>query len=193
MTKTPYTLFSQWFAEAKAHPHIMEPSAMTLATVSADAKPSARIVLLKDFDTRGFTFYTNSLSRKGTELSSNPHVALVFYWMPLKRQIRIEGSVSPVGDDEADAYFATRERGKQIGAWASLQSQPLDARETLLQRVQSLTRDYEQKPVPRPPHWKGYCVTPHIVEFWEEASHRLHDRLVFTLAGNAWHTHKLYP
>lgn len=191
--QSPFTLFQEWLATAKSHPEIIEPTAMTLATVSADAKPSARIVLLKEFSADGFVFYTNSLSRKGTELASNPHVALIFYWMPLKRQIRIEGTASYVSDDEADAYFMSRDRGKQIGAWASLQSQPLDNRATLLSRVEAFTAQYENQMVPRPPHWRGYRVTAHMIEFWQEASFRLHDRQVFTRMGNDWSKETLYP
>lgn len=190
---SPFAQFNEWLETAKSHLEIIEPTAMTLATVSADAKPSARIVLLKEFSDDGFVFYTNSLSRKGAELAKNPHVALIFYWMPLKRQIRIEGTASYVSDSEADAYFNSRDRGKQIGAWASAQSQPLDDRATLLSRVDAFTAQYENQAVPRPPHWRGYLVAPLMIEFWQEASFRLHDRQVFTRTSDGWSIEKLYP
>lgn len=190
---SPFTQFHQWLEAAKSHPEIIEPTAMTLATVSADAKPSARIVLLKEFSDDGFVFYTNSLSRKGVEIAKNPHVALIFYWMPLKRQIRIEGTTSFVSDEEADAYFNSRDRGKQIGAWASAQSQHLDNRATLLSRVEAIGQQYEGKAIPRPPHWRGYLITPHMIEFWQEASFRLHERLIFTRTAHGWESHTLYP
>ncbi len=191
---TPLSRFMQWFEDAKAHPHIIEPTAMTLATVSAEGHPRARIVLLKDFDDRGFVFYTNHTSAKGQELLAHPHAALVFYWMPLTRQVRIEGSISVVSDDEADAYFASRVRGKQIGAWASLQSQPLDSRETLQERIAMLETQYEGKPVPRPPHWSGFRLTPHLFEFWSEGEFRLHDRDIYTADGKGGTTlSHLYP
>jgi pyridoxamine 5'-phosphate oxidase len=191
---TPTAQFSKWFEDAKAHPHIIEPTAMTLATVSATGNPRARIVLLKDFDDSGFVFYTNHTSAKGRELLAHPHAALIFYWMPLTRQVRIEGNISVVSDAEADAYFASRVRGKQIGAWASLQSQPLDTREALHARIAMIEKQYEGKPVPRPPHWSGFRLSPTMFEFWSEGEFRLHERDIYTADGSGSFTlSHLYP
>lgn len=185
--------FQTWMEEAVAHPHIKEPTAMTLATVDAKKRPSARIVLLKTYDERGFTFYTNLQSRKSEELLQNPHAALLFHWMPLMRQIRIEGVAEPVGTPEADAYFAGRPRESRIGAWASEQSRTLSSRELLEKRVSEFTQKFEGEDVPRPPHWSGWRVAPHYIEFWSEGTHRLHEREVFTLKGDRWEAGRLYP
>lgn len=191
---TPFSHFSDWFAEAKAHPHIKEPTAMTVASVSAEGNPRARVVLLKDFDAHGFVFYTNHTSAKGQELLAHPTAALLFYWMPLTRQVRIEGSISVVSDAEADAYFASRARGSQIGAWASLQSQPLDSKATLMSRVAELEQQYEGRTIPRPPHWSGFRLTPHYFEFWSEGEFRLHDREIYTRdTKDNWLVSQLYP
>ena len=196
----PYDPFGSWFGEARQkEPN--DPNAMTLATVDDDGTPSARMVLLKDFGSRGFVFYTNYASRKGQALHDNPAAALLFHWKSLRRQVRIEGDVVPVDPADADAYFASRARGSRIGAWASLQSQPLDSRETLKQRVAELEQQYgTQDDIPRPPHWSGFRVVPRRIEFWEDMPFRLHNRMVFTADPSVtegpvkgWRTERLYP
>lgn len=190
----PLSKFSEWFDAAKACPAIAEPTAMTLATATRDGHPSARIVLLKEHGADGFLFYTNHTSRKSQEIIENPHAALCFYWIPLDRQVRIEGRIAPIHPKKADAYFAGRPRARQIGAWASLQSQPLDARETLDARVAELTAQYEGKPIPRPPHWSGWLLNPRSIEFWEQSDARLHAREIYTRdAKDAWQHSLLYP
>jgi pyridoxamine 5'-phosphate oxidase len=191
----PIAKFTTWLADACAHPAITEPTAMALATATTDGAPSARIVLLKDHGPEGFVFYTNLTSRKSAELKANPKAALCFYWMPLDRQVRIEGSICPASDAEADAYFASRSREKQIGAWASLQSQPMRTREELNERIATLTKQYEGRDVPRPPHWSGWRLVPHSLEFWIQHNARLHDREIYTRADGqaAWQHTLLYP
>lgn len=167
---------------------------MTLATAGVDAAPSARIVLLKSCDARGFLFYTNLTSRKSNELHDNPQAALCFYWMPLGRQVRIEGHVVQAEDAEADAYFAGRPRARQIGAWASFQSQPLESRDMLDARVAEMQTHYRGSDVPRPPHWSGWRVVPHRIEFWQASDVRLHERDCYTLCGDGtWQHTLLYP
>ena len=170
-----------------------EPSAMSLATVSVHGGVSVRTVLLKDFDARGFVFYTNTRSKKGRQLAQNQQVALCVLWKSIYQQVQVEGRVEAVTALEADAYFASRPRGSQIGAWASLQSEPLDSRETLERRVTEFERKFADQDVPRPPHWSGYRVLPHMIEFWYGQSSRLHDRFRFTLHDNAWQRQRLYP
>jgi len=188
----PFAKFAEWFAEASAtEPN--DPNAMTVATCSTDGMPSARIVLLKDYDSRGFVFYTNKLSRKGMELTANANVALLFYWKLLHRQVRIEGVVQDVTESEADEYFNTRARISRLGAWASLQSQTLPARADLERRLAETEALYPDENVPRPPHWSGYRVVPRLIEFWQDMPFRLHDRSVFTRTGQGWATSKLYP
>jgi pyridoxamine 5'-phosphate oxidase len=188
----PFERFGALLEEAKkAIPQ--DPNAMQLATVDERGRPSIRTVLLKDFDTRGFVFYGNQTSRKGRHLAGQPVAALNFYWPELGRQVRIEGSVSTVTDEEADAYFASRPWPSQLGAWASLQSQPLDARETLEARVDALTRQYEGAQVPRPPHWSGWRLEPDSFEFWRAHPYRLHWRDVYTREDAGWRTSMLYP
>jgi pyridoxamine 5'-phosphate oxidase len=191
----PIAKFAEWFEIAKATPGIKDATAMTLATASADGAPSARIVLLKSFDASGFVFYGNMESRKFSELKANPRAALDFYWAPLDRQVRIEGGVAPVTDAEADAYFASRERGKQIGAWASLQSQPMKDRAEFEARITEITRRYEGQSVPRPPHWSGWRLAPVHIEFWSQGEFRLHERELFSRAAvdAPWQLSLLYP
>lgn len=192
MTTDPFELFDRWFAEAEAS-EINDANAMTVATVDADGTPSARIVLLKEHDRDGFVFYTNRTSRKGAALAAHPRAALLFHWKSLRRQIRIEGTVAPVGDAESDAYFATRPRDSQLGAWASLQSQTLPERAAFETRFAAYQAEYEGRDVPRPPHWGGYRVTPERIEFWTDRQFRLHDRHIFTRAGSGWAESLLYP
>lgn len=188
----PWLLFGQWFDDAKqSEPSY--PDAMTLATVGDDGMPSARVVLMKDYDAQGIVFYTNRISRKGRELTRHNQASLCFYWKSTQRQVRIEGIVTPVSDAESDAYFATRPRGSQIGAWASLQSQNLDSRLTLEKRVQDLTAQYEGGAVPRPVHWGGFRLAPTAVEFWQERDFRLHDRILYKMDGARWRIERLYP
>lgn len=191
----PITKFGQWQAVAKATPAIKEPTAMTLATATAGGVPSARIVLLKEHGPQGFLFYTNLTSRKSDELKANPHAALCFYWMPIDRQIRIEGTIAQAVDDEADAYFASRPRARQIGAWASLQSQPLPNREMLETRYAEFEKKFEGMDVPRPPHWSGWRLTPSSIEFWINSDVRLHEREIYTRASveAAWEHGLLFP
>jgi len=188
----PFALFDLWFGEAKtAEPN--DPNAMALATATPSGVPSVRTVLLKDFDRHGFVFYTNTESRKGNELAANPHASLCLHWKSLRRQIRIEGSVTPVGAQEADAYFRSRPRDSRIGAWASDQSRPLDARATLEAKIKQLDAQYPGEAVPRPPHWSGYRLAPSYFEFWHDRPFRLHDRIVFTAEGGGWIRSRLYP
>ena len=172
---------------------VPEPSAMVLATVSAEGRPSARVVLLKGFDDNGFVFFTNLESRKGRELQTNSFAALCFHWPPLEQQVRIEGRVVSVADAEANAYFASRPRGAQIGAWASRQSQVLTTREELEARVRSFEAKFAGSEVPRPPFWSGFRVIPERMEFWQSRASRLHDRTVYVRQNEAWVIEKLYP
>ena len=192
MPTDPLDLFDDWFAAAQAS----EPSdanAMTLATADAAGRPSVRIVLLKGHGPEGFIFYTNQQSRKADDLAANPRAALLFHWKSLRRQVRIEGSVTRVADSLADAYFATRTRDSQLGAWASDQSRPLDARKTFERRFDEMTARFKGGDVPRPPHWSGYRVAPERMEFWQDREHRLHERRLFTRAGDGWEEGLLYP
>jgi pyridoxamine 5'-phosphate oxidase len=188
---TPVELFHAWFAEAKVS-EVNDPNAMALATCTGNGLPSVRIVLMKLFDAEGLVFYSNRDSRKGGELTKNPQAAVVFHWKSLQRQIRVEGSVDEVSSDEADAYFRSRYRASQIGAWASRQSRPLDHRETLETRTAAYETEYPDA-VPRPPYWTGFRITPRTVEFWQERPHRLHDRVVYTEMGGTWQKQRLYP
>jgi len=188
----PFALFAAWMAEASAK-EINDPNAMTLATATAGGVPSARIVLLKGVDPRGFVFYTNTRSRKGAELTENPAAALLFHWKTLQRQIRIEGRVEHVTDTEADTYYASRPRISRLGAWASIQSRRLGERGELEARLKSYEAEYPGEDIPRPPHWSGYRLLPDYLEFWQDMPFRLHDRTTFTRTADGWTTAKLYP
>jgi len=192
MATDPFALFDEWFAEARAS-EINDPEAMALATADATGQPAARMVLLKGHGPHGFVFYTNEQSAKGDDLAANPRAALLFHWKSLRRQVRIEGPVERVADAEADAYFATRARDSQLGAWASDQSRPLDGRETFEQRFEQVKQRFERGEVPRPPHWRGYCVIPERIEFWLDRPHRLHERRLFTRGDAGWAEGLLYP
>ena len=188
----PFALFETWFREAlKSEPN--DANAMTLSTVDADGMPDSRMVLLKGADAGGFTFFTNTQSAKGAELAANPKAALLFHWKSLRRQVRIRGHVAPVTAAEADAYFATRARPAQIGAWASDQSRTLPDRFALEKRVAEIGLKFGLGKVARPPHWSGYRVTPETLEFWRDRPFRLHERLVFAREGGAWTTRRLFP
>lgn len=192
---SPFPLVSAWLAEAEAtEPN--DPNAMCLATVDAQGRPSARMVLLKGLSDAGFVFFTNANSRKGQDLKATGVAALCLHWKTLRRQIRIEGHIEPASDAESDAYFQSRSRGSQLGAWASAQSQPLESRDILEQRVRDLEVQYAGQPVPRPPHWHGFRLVPTYVEFWADGAYRLHDRFVFTRANTAdttWTITRLNP
>jgi pyridoxamine 5'-phosphate oxidase len=188
----PFQLFSDWFAEAReSEPN--DPDAMALATATPDGRPSVRMVLLKGHGPDGFTFYTNLDSRKGAELAANSRAALLFHWKSLRRQVRIEGPVEPVPDQDADAYFATRSRDSQLGAWASWQSRPLDTRPAFEKRYEEMARRFDGTDVPRPPRWSGYRLKPELFEFWTDRPHRLHERRLFTADGAGWREGLLYP
>jgi pyridoxamine 5'-phosphate oxidase len=192
MTTDPNALFAAWLADAEAsEPN--DPNAVALATVNAAGQPAVRMVLLKGHDARGFIFYTNQQSRKADDLRANARAGMLFHWKTLRKQVRVEGPVTPVSVEEADAYFATRGRLSRLGAWASDQSRTLDARATLEAKLAEVTARFDGVDVPRPPHWSGYRVTPETIEFWEDGEHRLHNRRVFTRTDDGWTEGLLYP
>ena len=188
----PIGLFTEWLAEARAH-EINDSNAMALATVDEDGLPDCRMVLLKDVDARGFTFYSNRESAKGEQIRARPRAALLFHWKSLRRQVRVRGLLTEVSAAEADAYFASRARESRIGAWASDQSRPLDSRETLEAAVAREAARFEGTEPPRPPHWIGWRLEPMRIEFWRDRPFRLHDRLRFDRAGDGWARRRLYP
>ena len=192
VTDDPIERFQEWFREAE-QAGVEVPEAMTLATATADGAPSARMVLLKGADDEGFVFYSGYESRKAGELEQNPRAALVFYWRPLGKQVRVEGRVERLSEAESAAYFATRPRGSQVAAWASQQSQPLESRKELERRYAELEREYDGREVPRPPDWGGFRLRPDAIEFWEHRENRLHDRLRYTRAREGWHRERLAP
>jgi pyridoxamine 5'-phosphate oxidase len=188
----PLRRFEEWLDAARSAGAVF-PETMTLATASADGAPSARMVLLKGADANGFVFFTGYESRKAAELAENPRAALVFYWQPLGRQVRVEGPVERVSEAESAEYFATRPRGSQLAAWTSHQSRPLASREELERRYAELEREHEGREVPLPPHWGGYRLRPAAIEFWEHRDNRLHDRLRYTRAREGWEVERLWP
>jgi len=190
----PFQLFERWFKEAKGkEPN--DPNGMALATADAAGFPDVRMVLLKEVSSQGFVFYTNAESAKGRQLEANPRAAILFHWKSLRRQVRVRGLVEWVADEEADAYFQSRDRGARLGAWASQQSRPLEDRLALEKRIAEFAAKYGLGEVPRPPHWRGYRLVPLAIEFWRDRPFRLHDRLVFSreAAGAAWVKSRLYP
>lgn len=190
--KDPFRQFAHWWDEA-LRAEIDEVNAMTLATVAANGRPSARIVLLKGYDEHGFVFYTNYESRKGVELQANPVACLLFFWKELERQVRIEGPCIRVSAEESDEYFFSRPEGSRIGAWASPQSQVISSRDVLDQNIISLENRFQGREVPRPPHWGGYRVKPELMEFWQGRPSRLHDRILYTRAAAGWTINRLAP
>lgn len=192
MTTDPFALFDAWYAEAHTS-EINDSNAMAIATSDAGGRLGLRMVLLKGHGPDGFIFYTNQQGRKAADIAANPRVALLFHWKSLRRQVRIEGPVSTVSTADADAYFATRSRDSQLGAWASDQSRPLDSRATFEARFAEMQARFEDGPVPRPPHWSGYRVTPLQIEFWQDREHRLHERRLFTRTDDGWVEGMLYP
>jgi len=192
MADDPHALFDQWLSDAtSSEPN--DPNAMAVATVDAEGRPSVRMVLLKGHDAKGFVFYTNLDSRKGGEIAASGRAALLFHWKSLRRQVRVEGPVEPVSEEEADAYFASRSRDSQLGAWASQQSRPLDSRGTFEAAYRTVKERFEGGPVPRPPRWSGFRVLPERMEFWSDRPHRLHERRLFVRDGDGWSEGLLYP
>lgn len=193
-TDNPFQLFDRWYREA-SETEVNDPNAMTVATADADGRPSARILLLKDFDEHGFVFYSNFESQKGRELTMNPFAALCFHWKSVRRQVRVTGPVVRVSDEEADSYFNSRPRGSRVGAWASQQSRPLVDRPALMAAVEKADKAHPGENVPRPPYWSGWRLTPLTIEFWQDGEFRLHDRFRFSRAmeDSPWQIDRLYP
>ena len=190
-TQNPFELFNNWY-DLACEAEINDPNAMTISTI-LNNKPSSRVVLLKSQNTEGFIFYTNSNSKKGKSISVNNNIALNFHWKSQNRQIRIEGQAKIVSVEDADAYFRSRPRGSQIGAWSSNQSAELTKRSELIDNINKFEIKYEDQDIPRPPHWNGYLVKPQLIEFWQEMPFRIHDRVVYTLLNKKWEIKKLYP
>ena len=190
--ESPFDLFDSWFGDAKES-ETSDPNAVAVATVSGDGKPSVRMVLLKSVDEQGFVFYTNLGSRKANQIEANNNVAMCFHWKSLKRQVRVEGAVQPVSPEEADEYFGSRPKMSQIGAWASKQSQKLEGRLALEKRIAEYTAKFNIGTVPRPEFWSGFRLVPEMVEFWQDQTFRLHDRIVYERDGDGWATHRLLP
>ena len=189
----PLEHFDKWFTEAKEHKDVKEPEAMNISTATKDGVPSNRMVLLKDYDDKGFVFYTNLESRKGEQLKQNPKAALCFYWQAMERQIRIEGDVVAVSDEEADEYFNSRHLKSRIGAWASKQSRPLKNKAELVKRVAEFSAKMVTGKVERPSFWSGFKVIPNRMEFWQAGQYRIHDRVCYTLKDGKWESGLLYP
>lgn len=192
VNNNPFSQFSSWWDEA-VQSEIDEVNAMTLSTITTEGRPSSRIVLLKGFDERGFVFFSNYNSNKGQQISSNSHVSLLFFWKELERQIRIDGICSKVSAEESDAYFNSRPIGSRLGAWASPQSEKIQDREVLVERLAAVTQEFGLENVPRPPHWGGYHVMPIRIEFWQGRSNRLHDRILYEQHEHAWQISRLAP
>ncbi len=189
----PIDFFAEWYKEAEDHPGIDDHTAVALATADAEGRPDVRMVLLKGFDQHGFVFYTNLESVKGQQLAATPHAALCFYWMPMERQVRVRGPVAPVPDEEADAYYHSRPRQSQIGAWASKQSQVLEGRFELERRVAQVAAKHPFGEIPRPPFWSGFRIAPERIEFWKGHRFRLHDRIEYRRDGGQWSARYLFP
>ncbi len=188
----PIALFEEWMVDARRQ-ELNDSNAMALSTADAQGMPDVRMVLLKGVDARGFVFYTNSKSGKGAQLTENPKAALCFHWKSLRRQVRVRGAIERVSDAEADAYFASRARGSQLGAWSSDQSEPIESREALEAKVEETELSFKGKDVTRPPFWYGFRVLPQTIEFWRDRPYRLHDRLLFEKSGDSWTTKRLQP
>ena len=190
--RNPYILFNKWFKLATKY-EISDPNAISLSTGNYRGFPNVRIVLMKSFNKNGLVFFTNSNSTKGKEIESNTNVAACFYWKSIEKQVRIRGKIKKISDKESDRYFASRDRGSKIGAWASLQSKPLKNRNELEIRYNSISKKYNKIEIPRPPHWGGYKITPKEIEFWENKPYRLHERVLFKLIKDKWKKSFLYP
>ena len=191
--KNPIIQFEKWMKEAISSEVVAEPNAMTLVTSTLDGKPSARVVLLKSFNEEGFVFYTNYDSRKAIELTNNPYASIVFDWHVMERQVRIEGVAKRVSAEESDKYFYSRPKGSQLGAWVSPQSTFIDGRKELEARQTKIESEFKEKPITRPPHWGGFVVEPHTIEFWQGRQSRLHDRLIYIKTGDKWILRRLAP
>lgn len=193
MSDNPIVQFELWMKDAITSEAVAEPNAMTLVTSTPDGKPSARVVLLKSFNEEGFVFYTNYESRKAIELTDNPYVSIVFDWHVMERQVRIEGVAKRVSEEESDKYFYSRPKGSQLGAWVSPQSTFIDGRKELEARQTKIESEFKEKPITRPPHWGGFVVEPHTIEFWQGRQSRLHDRMIYIKTGDEWMLRRLAP